>query len=129
MHAATTFCQHVGLTINTAKSHHMVFKQEGPQQSLRSNVLCIDHVHEVKYLGLIFNSAHGILSCSKDRQNKMLVAWAVLKRQYAGLRCSLSVPLFIALYNACVAPVGSYECEIWGFLKMPADLLKHICSI
>ena len=50
----------------------------------------------------------------------MQEAWAVLQRQYAGLSCSLSLPLLMSLYDTCVAPVGSYGCELWGSSQMPA---------
>ena len=46
----------------------------------------------------------------------MKTAWAILHRQYAGLRCSVSLSLLLSLYDARVAPVGSDVCEIWGFL-------------
>ena len=54
----------------------------------------------------------------------MKTAWAVLQRQYAGLRCSVSLSLLLCLYDTCVAPVGSYGCEIWGFLSAAAGMRK-----
>lgn len=55
----------------------------------------------------------------------MTVAYKTLQRQYAGLKCSLSLSLMLQLYMTCIPSVGSYGCELWGSLKMTADRKKE----
>ena len=54
--------------------------------------------------------------------NKMVAARAVLCRQYAGLRCAVSVSLVLQLCKASVPPVLLYGCEVRGQLTIPAAM-------
>ena len=104
----------------------MIFSKavvHGPVFSCRSGA--ISQVQQAKYLGLFFHQQYGILSATEPFLNKMTAAWAVLRRQYAGMRCSVSVSLMLRLYKACVPPVASYGCEIWSQLAMPQPMKKH----
>lgn len=51
-------------------------------------------------------------------------AWATLQRQYAGLDCGVSLGLLARVHQACVPPVASYGCELWGLRVMPSALAK-----
>ena len=126
IHATYAFCDSVGLTISPSKSSVVIFSKavvHGPVFSCRSGA--IPQVQQAKYLGLFFHQQYGILSATEPFLNKMTAAWAVLRRQYAGMRCSVSVSLMLGLYKACVPPVASYGCEIWSQLAMPQPMKKH----
>lgn len=49
-------------------------------------------------------------------------AWATLQRQYAGLDCGVSLGLLARVHQACIPPVASYGCELWGLRHMPSRL-------
>ncbi len=51
-------------------------------------------------------------------------AWAALQRQYAGLNCGVSLSLLLRVHQACVPPVASYGCELWGLRGMPSRLAR-----
>ena len=120
------FCKHVGLSISPAKSTVVVFSKESPVLrpfSCYGNMLTTSD--KVKYLGLQFHAKFGLLDTCGILYNKMVAAWAVLRREYAGLRCSVSVPLLLKLYRACIPPVASYGCELWGMRRLPAEQKKQ----
>ena len=103
----------------------MVFNNTGP---LPAALTCgNDHVTFVtstKYLGLTLDNT-GLLSACKLRKNKLTAAHILLQRQYLGLRCAMSLSLMLGLYMACVPPVGSHGCELWGLSKMNAGQKKE----
>ena len=72
---------------------------------------------------------HGMAVTFPD-QNKMIGAWALLKRQYGYLQCLASVGLIFRVYVACVpqgshrghtlhTPSAAYACEFWGCQCLP----------
>jgi hypothetical protein len=79
-------------------------------------------VPSATYLGLDFHSAHGLFSTCASREKKMWGAWAALQREYAGLHCGVSLSLLFRVHQACVPPVASYGCELWGLRVMPSRL-------
>ena len=74
------------------------------------------------YLGLTFHAKHGLLSSCVSRGQQMWGAWAALQRKYAGLDCGVSLGLLAYLHRACIPPVASYGCELWGLRDMPLRL-------
>ena len=52
----------------------------------------------------------------------MWAGWAALQRKYAGLDCGVSLGLLARLHQACIPPVASYGCELWGLHDMPSRL-------
>ena len=128
--ATHAFCDSVGLTISPAKSSVVVFSKlivHAPVFSCHNGA--IPQVEQAKYLGLVFHWQYGILCACEPLLNKMTAAWAVLSRQYAGMRCAVSVSLVLQLYKACVPPVASYGCEIWSQLALPQAIKKHRDSL
>ena len=91
-----------------------------PPLDITSHGQVIPCVSQARYLGLVFDEKHGSAPSCQARRFKLLGTWAVLQRQYAGLRCSLSLQLIVQLYNACVLPTGSYGAEVWAFQRMCA---------
>ena len=113
--ATASFCSAVGLQISAAKSSVLAFfAGTTPRPSIVAGGHVLQTVTQTKYLGLLFHEHNGVFPSFQPRCDKMKTAWAVLQRQYAGLRCSVSLSLLLSLYDACVAPVGSYGCEIWS---------------
>ena len=120
--ATCDFCTAVGLTVNPAKSCTMqCTKSSGPAPQFVCDDTLIPHLTSVKYLGVTVSSTCGISSTCKSRRLQMNRAWVILQRQYAGLRCSLSLSLMLHLYLTCVQPSGCYACELWGSLPMNAE--------
>ena len=81
-------------------------------------VQCCD---SAKYLGLVLDS-QGILQSFESLHHKMVAAWAQLRKQFAGLRCAMSLSLLLHVYHVCVPPVASYACELWGVRYLPTAL-------
>ena len=52
----------------------------------------------------------------------MWAAWALLRRQFAGLNCAASLALQLSVYQACIPPVASYASEVWGHRPLSASL-------
>ena len=50
--------------------------------------------------------------------------WAGLQRQYAGLDCGVSLGMLARVHDACIPPMASYGCELWGLRTMPPALAK-----
>ena len=121
--AASRFCAEVGLRVNPAKTFVMAFGQAPASWPLLSCcgqlVPCTD---SGKYLGVQLDAARGIIGTCASLHHKMCAAWALLRRQYAGLHCATSMALLLKLYRACVPPVASYACELWGVRRMPQAL-------
>ena len=120
---ASRFCDEVGLRVSPAKTFVMAFGC-GPA-SLPQLTCCgqpLRCVQSGKYLGVMLDATHGVTSTCAFLHQKMCAAWALLRRQYAGLRSATSVALLLQLYQACVPPVASYACELWGLRSMPAAL-------
>ena len=88
--------------------------------ALSSGIVGVPLCRLQRYLGALFDGAHGIdLTFGKLHRN-MWGAWAQLRQQYGKLQCSLSVGLLLRLYDACVPPTASYGCEVWGLRSLPA---------
>ena len=49
---------------------------------------------------------------------------SLLRRKFAGLQCAHSVGLWLQVYAACVPPVASYGCELWGHRPLPGAVAK-----
>ena len=139
--ATSDFYSAVGLLISLSKSSVMTFSvAPQPPLDITSHGQVIACVSQARYLGLVFDEKHGSAPSCQARRFKLLGAWAVLQRQYAGLRCSLSLQLIVQLYNACVLPTGSYGAEVWAFQRMCAGharvrqnieflRLLHLCQL
>ena len=129
------FCDSVGLTISPAKSNVVVFSKLIVYNTVRTYMRLSSLAIVVPYPRLgkpsILNwfSIGSMVSCVRIwhacepllkliKLNKMTAAWAVLSRQYAGMRCAVSVSLVLQLYKTCVPPVASYGCEIWSQLAL-----------
>jgi hypothetical protein len=101
----------------------MVFGSGGPQQFVW---VCggqpLQVVDSGKYLGVQLGSASGVGHTCSLQYQKMFAAWALLRRQFAGLGCASSVGLMLHLFQACVPPVASYACEVWGHCRLPPAL-------
>jgi len=79
----------------------------------------MQRVTSAKYLGLLLDARWGVLSTCLSREQKMWGAWATLQRQFAGLECGVALGLLPRVYAACVPPVASYGCELWGLRAVP----------
>ena len=120
------FCNSVGLTISPSKSNVVVFSKVShamPTFSCSSDAIPV--VQQTKYSGLTFHHVCGVKNACQFLLSRMKADWAVLQRQYAGLRSPVLDHLVLQLYKACVPPVASYVCEVWGQLPMSAE--NHKC--
>ena len=117
--SSAAFCKAVGLRLSPAKTSVMSFPHVRPSYVWTCEGLEVQRVSTVTYLGMVLDSRWGVLSTCLSREQKMWAAWASLQRQYAGLDCGVALGLLSRLYTACVTPVASYGCEVWGLRDMP----------
>ena len=130
INATCQFCTSVGLTINPQKSCSVTFAKQDPQvEAYMCGISVIPHVSSTKYLGLELHESCGLTFTCQLRKRNMDIAYVMLQRKFAGLRCSVSLPLILELYNSCVVPVGCYGCELWGSAKMKAGQTQQRQSI
>ena len=142
--AVATFCDMVGMIICTVKTKVVVFmEQPMPPVPWFCKGHSLQQAHEFKYLGLMFNAQEGVQATFPILKQKMVAAWALLRRQYGRLSCAASVGLLLRLYDVCVPPTASYGCEVWGCYTFPAastalraslaqqhlQTLKHILGV
>ncbi len=127
---ASRFCAQIGLRISPAKTFVMAFHSvthSVPRLSCSGQpVRCVP---TGKYLGVVLDADHGVGGTCAFLRQKMCAAWALLRRQYAALRCAASVALLLRLYQACVPPVASYACEVWGLRCLPSALKAARASL
>ena len=97
----------------------MSFPHVRPSYVWTCQGLEVQRVSTVTYLGMVLDSRWGVFSTCLSREQKMWAAWASLQRQYAALDCGVALGLLSRLYAACVTPVASYGCELWGLRDMP----------
>ncbi len=116
---SVAFCKAVGLRLSPAKTSIISFPGNCPTVPWSCDGLPIQRVPSATYLGLDFHANHGVLATCLSREQKMWRAWAVLQRQYAGLNCGVSLSLLYRVHQACIPPVASYGCELWGLRTMP----------
>jgi hypothetical protein len=121
---AVAFCKSVGLRLSPAKTSIISFPSTSPSIPWLCDQLPIQRLPSATYLGLTFHAKHGVSSSCAYRAHKMYGAWATLQRQYAGLNCGVSLGLLMRVYHACIPPVASYGCELWGLRTMPRRLAK-----
>jgi hypothetical protein len=121
---AIAFCKAVKLRSSPAKTSFLTFPGDCPPIVWSCDNQPVQCVPSATSLGLDFHSAHGLLSTCASREKKMWGAWAALQRQYAGLHCGVSLSLLFRVHQACVPPVGSYGCELWGFRSCPVVKLR-----
>ena len=123
---ASTFCASVGLAVSPAKTAVVVFASTSPvtfQWSCAGQpVQCCP---SAKYLGLHLDSQYGVFHTLSFLHQKMWVAWSQLNRQYANQCCAMSCSLLLRAYHACVPPVATYACELWGVRNLPTPLRKQ----
>ena len=72
----------------------------------------LEVVSTYKYLGTEFDQDHGIHGTYMSSVKRIWAAWASLWRHYGILKCPSAVGLLLDLYQVCVPPAGTYECEI-----------------
>ena len=119
---AVQFCKDVGLRLSPDKSKVLSFPATGPAAAWSCDGVSLQRVPSAPYLGLTFHAKHGLLSSCASRGQQMWGAWAALQRKYAGLDCGVSLGLLACLHRACIPPVASYGCELWGLRDMPSRL-------
>jgi hypothetical protein len=113
----TDTCVRLGLTIESAKSHYMVFnsskehRESEPPLIIEGTNVCV--CDQIKYLGLIIDSA-----CSPVTMYKHRLACAEVALQRA---CVLSsqisihhLPTARVLLNCMVLAAAMYGIEVWG---------------
>ena len=121
---AAAFCKAVGLRLSPAKTSVMSFPHVRPSFVWTCEGLAVQRVSTATYLGMVPDSRWGVLSTCLSREQKMCGAWATLQRQVAGLDCGVALGLLSRTYAACVPPMASYGCELWGLSRMPCHLRK-----
>jgi hypothetical protein len=119
---AVAFCKAVGLHLSPAKTSILTFPSDCPPIAWCCDGQPFQRVPSATYLGLEFHSAHGLFSTCASKEKNMWGAWAALQSQYAGLHCGVSLSLLFRVHQACVPPVASYGCELWGLRVMPSRL-------
>ena len=144
INAVATFCDMVGMIICTVKTKVVVFmEQPMPPVPWFCKGHSLQQAHEFKYLGLMFNAQEGVQATFPILKQKMVAAWALLRRQYGRLSCASSVGLLLRLYAVCVPPTASYGCEVWCCYTFPTassalraslaqqhlQTLKHILGV
>lgn len=120
--AAASFCAQVGMRISPAKTFVMVFGAAAEQFVWACDGQPLRCVTSGKYLGVQLDAVNGVGGTCSLLHQKMWAAWALLRRQFAGLHCATSIGLLLRVYQACVPPVASYACELWGHRTLPAPL-------
>lgn len=123
---ASAFCAAVGLAISPGKTNIVVFGSPDPVSfPWTCDGQPVQCCSSVKYLGLMVDSQRGILQTFTFLHQKMWAAWSQLRRQYANLRCAMSISLLLRVYEVCVPPVASYACELWGQSRLSAPLRRQ----
>jgi hypothetical protein len=120
--AADTFSAQVGMRISAQKTFMMVFGATVEDVVCTCGGQPLRCVDTGKYLGVQLGAMTGVGNTCSLLRNKMLAAWAMLRRQFAGLHCATSLDLMLQVYQTCVPPVASYACELWGHRPLPAPL-------
>ncbi len=116
------FCEDVDLRIIPDENTILAFPASSPVSAWSCDGVPVYRVDSATYLGLTVHAKHGLLSSCASREQKMWAAWAALQRKYAGLDCGVSLGLLARLHQACICPVASYGCELWGLRDMPSRL-------
>ena len=120
--AASAWCDMTGMIISYDKSKVMAFAAgDSPLPQCHCGGHVLEWVQSYVYLGVLFDSQCGVRATFPRLHHKMWGAFALIQRQYGKLGCLPCVGLLLDVYKACVPPVGSYGCEVWGFLPAPAD--------
>jgi hypothetical protein len=124
INCAVQYCKLVGLRLSPAKTSIVSFPGNCPAIPWTCDGVPVLRVPSAQYLGLTVHAKHGLLSSCASRERKMWGAWAALQRQYAGLDCGVSLGMLARVHEACIPPVASYGCELWGLRAMPTALAK-----
>jgi hypothetical protein len=120
--AAKAFCTQVGMRISAQKTFVMVFGAMSERFAWTCGGQPVQCVDSGKYLGVQLSSVAGMSGTCALLHQKMWAAWALLRRQLAGLNCAASLGLQLSVYQACIPPVASYASELWGHRPLSASL-------
>ena len=110
------YCQKWNLTVNVDKTKIVVFRKGGilaQDESWTYNNQPVEIVSAFNYLGIVLSSGGSFISATKTLAGKGLRAMHCLLETIKGTK--MPIKIMFNLFDALVAPVLSYGCEVWGF--------------
>jgi len=113
--ALHVFCTDLGLTVNIAKTKALFFHQKAgtPPHQVFFAGQPVPHVDSFKYLGMEFHSSGNFKAAAEQLHAAALKALHAMNRRCAVLKIT-DPKLRCQLFDALVAPVLNYCCEIWS---------------
>jgi hypothetical protein len=113
--ALHSYCTQFGLTVNIAKTKTLIFhmRESTPADTLYFDNKPIDRVQSFRYLGAHFHATKGFSYAAEQLLVSANKAMHALHRRCINLHID-DVLLKTRLFDALVAPVLNYACEIWA---------------
>ena len=132
--ALDEYCDKWGLSINTTKTHTIIFNPKKKQQTLFSlNGINLEPVNNIQYLGIVLNQNGTFDNTKSNLYQKGLKSLFKLKSIISPLP---KMSTCIHLFNHLVKPILLYSSEVWSYsifgeknhTKITIDNLENLYS-
>ena len=112
------YCTHWGLEVNTIKTKVVVFRRRGglrADEFWTYNGTVLQTVNDFNYLGVVFNHTGSFALNQQTLSGKALRAMNVLFQNIRNF--DFHPKTCCQLFDAFVASILNYSCEVWGYTK------------